>query len=198
MDDIAKKTIGQLGNLGKGLGKVVSDEAKHIVKATRQQAGIEKVAEEKGKQIEQAAVSASDSDVTQVVRNQDTQDFVRDLYGSSTQKKPGTIKEHKKQEDFTKFADEHKDKPPEEIQELYRLRQQLHKETYYDPLVDRSQTHDQSTIEEEQKKQETTQQRMERLQQEDLQKKQKEEEKKQPISVTRSQTNIETKMGASG
>ena len=99
---------------------------------------------------------------------------------------------------YGEFAEKNAEKSPEEIQEMYKVRQELHKESYYDPLVAKSEVHDQSTIEDAQKKQETEQQRMERMQQEDLNKKQEEDKKKQPISVTRAQTNIENKMGSSG
>lgn len=198
MDDFSKKALGQLGNLGKGLGKAVTDETGKIAKATAQQIGIEKVEEEKGKQTEQGQTS-QDTVNASTLRDKQTEDIVKSLYGASSDKKTSD-KDQKKQEEYAKFAEGHKGRSPEKIQELYRDYQRTHKETYYDPLVSRAAVHDKSKIEEEQKKQESAEERIKRMQQEDLQKKKEEEEKKKPISplLKPQTTKVESLRGVSG
>ena len=136
MDDLVKGSIKQLGNFG----KAARDEGREVAKAAAHQVGIERVGEEKGKQLEQGAQT---DEAAKALQSQEDKDFVEKLYAPSQEKKPHTKEEEEKQKAFAEFAEKHAGKSPEEIQEMYKVRQQLHKESYYDPLVAKSEVHDQ-------------------------------------------------------
>lgn len=85
-------------------------------------------------------------------------------------------------------------KPAEQIEaedkaKLESLRQKLHKEVYYDPLIERT-----KKTEEEERPAE----KVEREKMEDLQQTQKKKEKQRPIAVQKAQNVVEANRGVSG
>lgn len=110
-------------------------------------------------------------------------DFVKELYGLGEQPKKET--EHEKS--IKKLAEKNPQKSQEDIQKLAQLRQELHKTTYYQPLVNPQKKEEERPAEkiENEKKKERW----------ELQ--EKEAKKPPPLAVKRAQ-NIEKFRGASG
>lgn len=113
--------------------------------------------------------------------------FLRDLYGSAGQASsadsPGqSVSSVKSSADAKAMADK------EEQKKIIELRNQLHKENYYDPTFNRPQKQEERPAEkvENEKKKEMV----------DLQK--KEDKKPQPLAVVREQNKTEMFRGASG
>lgn len=118
--------------------------------------------------------------------------FLRDIYGSAEQNSSEQVKrgdlqtqQNKKPTEFEKGI---ASKSPEEQKKLIELRQQLHKQTYYEPLVNPPKPKEERPAEkvEKEKKQE-----MQELQQ-------KEAKKPPPLAVVREQNKAEMFRGASG
>jgi len=180
---ILGKTLGQVGTLGKQIGEGVVEEAKKSAKAASQQVGIEKPVEnqaekktgsqEQGKNVKQLPVA-------------DNKDFVRDLYAKTDNKDQSD--KNSVSQTAAKTAKENPDKTPAEIQKMANLRQQLHKEKYYDP-----------TFNPPEQEEEKPQERVERLEEEEKKKRwelQKKEEKKKPIAVTNAERKTEARVGS--
>lgn len=128
--------------------------------------------------------------------------FLKGLYGSA-QPSPEALADKAEQAKKTsanpltnstknkkpsEFQERIADKPPEEQKKLLELRQQLHKQVYYDPTfnpVKKQEERPAEKVENEKKKEMI-----------DLQK--KEEEKPQPLAVVREQNKAEMFRGASG
>ena len=117
--------------------------------------------------------------------------FLRDLYGKKDMSKDGSSDlsassgQGKKP---TEFEAQIKDKPSDEQKKLMELRQQLHKQNYYDPTfnpVKKQEERPAEKVENEKK-----------IEMQDLQK--KEEEKPPPLAVVREQNKTEMFRGAAG
>ncbi len=118
--------------------------------------------------------------------------FLRDLYGKSDMSQDGSLTPNKNanppDRKPTEFQEQIADKSPEEQKELMDLRNQLHREVYYDPTFNPQKKQDERPAEkvENEKKKEMV----------DLQK--KEEKKPPPLAVVREQNKTEMFRGASG
>lgn len=110
-------------------------------------------------------------------------DFVKELYGLNEQPK----KETDSQKSMQKLAEKQPQKSPEELQKIQALRQELHKTTYYQPLVNPQKKQEERPAEKIEN--EKNKERWE-LQE-------KEAKKPPPLAVKRAQ-NIEKFRGASG
>ncbi|MDP2649236.1 MAG: hypothetical protein Q8P10_00170 [bacterium] len=193
-DNLLKKGLGGIGNLGKQLGKGIVEETKKTAKGTVSQVtGIEKAGENAEKKDVQPQIKQEQKDQTQASSGQaEDKDFVKMLYGKSENQqveKPQNPQNPQVQT-AQKIAEENPEKTPEEVQKMVQLRQQLHKESYYDPTFNRPKP-----------KEETVQ---EKLEKEDDEKKMKElevvkkEEKKKPIAVDQAERKTEAFRGVSG
>ncbi|MBI4096469.1 MAG: hypothetical protein HY425_02000 [Candidatus Levybacteria bacterium] len=191
MDDttILGATLGQLG-------QAVKQTAKQVVKIP------EEMAADLGRQVGSVRQNAGENKTPEPKQWQSDEErvkFLKGLYGSSekassTEKKPEvkqtsanplTSVENQKP---SEFQEQIKDKSSEEQKELMQLRQQLHKEVYYDPTFNPIKKQEERPAEkvEQEKKQEMM----------DLQ--EKEEKKPQPLVVTREQNKAEMFRGAAG
>lgn len=167
MDDttILGATLGQLGQTAKKAGQ-------QVVKIPQE------MAQDAGGQVggikEPAASAESSGEPKQWQSDEERVKFLRDLYGSA--------KQNPSEEE--KLAD----KPPDEQKKLLELRNQLHRENYYDPTFNRPQEQEERPAEkvEQEKKQEM----------QDLQ--QKKAEKPPPLAVVRERNKAEMFRGASG
>jgi hypothetical protein len=154
---------------------------------------------------DQAAASAQGSSEPKQGQWQSDEErikFLQDLYGKTDQEKQNPSEEKSKTKQTSanplvkseenkqpsEFQEQIADKSPEEQKELIELRNQLHKEVYYDPLINPVKKQEERPAEkvENEKKQEMM----------DLQK--KEEKKPQPIAVVREQNKAEMFRGAAG
>lgn len=200
-----------LGGVLNQLGQTVKQTAKQVVKLPQELAG------DVGEQIggtrdEKSAASAQGSGEPRDWKSdEDRVKFLKDLYGTSqpspeasVDKSSGKADQNKKTEvsqtsanplvksvenkQLTEFQEQIKDKSPEEQKQLMELRNQLHREVYYDPLVNPSRQQEERPAEkvENEKKQEMM----------DLQ--EKEAKKPQPIAVVREQNKAEQFRGAAG
>ena len=205
-DSILGATLGQLGQTVKQTAKQVVKIPQEMAKdAGGQIGGAKKPAEGTEPKQENKPQSKWSSDEERVK-------FLRDLYGSP-QVSPGSStlevdKEVDKPKEETKkatsanplitteqkpseFEEQIKDESPEEQKKLMELRNQLHKENYYDPTFNPKnppaggEERPAEKVENE-KKQETV----------DLQK--KEEQKPPPLAVVREQNKAEAFRGAAG
>lgn len=181
------------------LGQTVKQAAKQVVKIP------EEMGSDVGGQVGGSAKQNPDENKASENKQQWQSDeervkFLKDLYGSS-EKTPSVEKKPQEQqaqtsanplinaqEEPSEFQEQIKDKSPEEQKELMELRNQLHKEVYYDPTFNPVKKQEERPAEkvEQEKKQEMM----------DLQK--KEEKKPQPLAVTREQNKAEMFRGASG
>ncbi len=84
------------------------------------------------------------------------------------------------------LAQKYTEKSPEEIQKMAALRQQLHKETYYDPTFNAPKPQEERPVE-----------KVEREKQEEQMELQKKEEEK-PVAIDRASKSTETFRGAAG
>lgn len=170
------------GILGSALGQVGN-----IVKATGQQ--IVKDSEEMAKDVKSQIVGKKQEE-SRWQSDEERIKFLKDLYGSAKQnsseqvKKDDSQTQHNKK--LTEFEKKIADKSPEEQKTLLELRQDLHKEVYYDPTFNPPKKQEERPAEkvENEKKQEM----------QDLQK--KEEKKPPPLAVQRAAQKIENIPGA--
>ncbi len=191
MDDttILGATLGQLG-------QTVKQAAKQVVKIP------EEMAADLGGQVGGASQrSGSEEQAKPAEKKQQWQSdeervkFLRDLYGKSDMSQDGGLSSNKIANlnppaggKPTEFEEQIKDKSPEEKKELMELRNQLHKEVYYDPTFNPVKKQEERPAEkvEQEKKQE-----MAELQE-------KEAKKPPPLAVVREQNKAEMFRGASG
>lgn len=122
--------------------------------------------------------------------DQATKDFVKDLYGPSTQQ-PHSVGQAGKGQQQSKFFQKQiaQGKTPEEAQRIEALRKRLHDETYYIPLTRRKPTEVEHKEEEQGKEQE----KMQELQATDEKKK-----NETPLAVRMGSQRAEKYPGASG
>lgn len=180
-DDITKKTLGVVGTLTKQVAKTVGEEAKKTAKAVVSQiGGIEQNKE--GKEGSKIEVEAQGDKLAQ----QANQDLVKDMYAPSQPQKEEA--KNPTQQMAQSITEKNPEKTPEEIQKIVSLRQQMHNETYYDPLVNPPQKEEERPVE-----------KVEREKEEERWKLQeKEKEKPPPLAVQREQNKTEKFRGASG
>ena len=115
--------------------------------------------------------------------------FLKDLYGKSDMSKDGTPDPKKKP---TEFQEHLKDKSPEEQKKLMELRQQLHKENYYDPTFNPAKNPPAGG-------EERPAEKVENEKKEEMVELQKKEDKKpKPLAVVREQNKAEMFRGAAG
>jgi len=105
-------------------------------------------------------------------------------YGEENKSKLNELKDKKPSE----FEDQIKDESPEEKMKLAGLRNQLHKETYYDPLVNPPKKQEERPAE---KVEQEKRQEMQDLQQKDA-------DKPPPLAVVRERNKAEMFRGAAG
>jgi hypothetical protein len=171
-------TLGKLGDLGGKATSVIGDEVKNIAKTVKSQVtGLEEVGTEKSK-THQASEQSVAAQLNQPSREQN-QELVKEIYGIQ---KDGVIPSKEQAEEKSKIS---KTKDEQKLQELRALAQRLHKDTYYDPLVERAKP---------QEEEERAQERVERQEEEEEKKdwlKEQEEKKKAPVAVSRAQRTTE-------
>ena len=191
-----------LGGAFNQLGQAAKQAGKQIVKIPEEMTG--DLGEQLGMNKDQAASAQSSSEPKQGQWQSDEEriKFLQDLYGKTDQGKQNPSEEKSKTKQTSanplvkseeskqpsEFQEQIADKSPEEQKELIELRNQLHKEVYYDPLVNPVKKQEERPAEkvENEKKQEMM----------DLQK--KEDKKPQPIAVVREQNKAEMFRGAAG
>jgi len=135
--------------------------------------------------------------------NEERERFLRDLYGSSEKSSPQQDASRKKQttsanplvkatEKPTEFQEQIADKSPEEQKKLLELRDQLHKDTYYDPTFNRPKSPPAGG-------KERPAEKVENEKKQEMQELQKKEEKKAPpLAVQRERNKAEMFRGPSG
>ena len=118
-------------------------------------------------------------------RSKDTQDIVKSLYAESEKEKD------KSQRVEVQDSNDQSENTPEGLdkkKKLEELRQELHNEVYYDPLVNPPKS----------KEEERPAEKVEREEMEEIQDLQKKEKEKPPPLVQRTQQRVEKFPGASG
>jgi len=192
-----------LGGALNQLGQAAKQAGKQFVKIPGEMT--EDLGEQLGMNKDQAAASAQGSSEPKQGQWQSDEErikFLQDLYGKTDQGKQNPPEEKSKTNQTSanplvkseeskqpsEFQKQIADKSPEEQKKLIELRNQLHKEVYYDPLVNPVKKQEERPAEkiENEKKQEMM----------DLQ--EKEEKKPQPIAVVREQNKAEMFRGAAG
>lgn len=185
------------------LGQTVKQATKQVVKIP------EEMAQDLGGQVGGSAKQNENESKASDNRQEWQSDeerikFLKDLYGRSDMSKDGASDSNKKPEEKqatganllvssgekkpSEFQEQIADKTPEEQKKLMELRNQLHKDVYYDPTFNAPKKQEERPAEkvENEKKQEMM----------ELQK--KEEDKPQPIAVQREQNKAEMFRGAAG
>ncbi len=191
-DNILKNALGQVGSLGKQIGKELTQEGKNAAKQAASQVGFEIKEGEKKEQPAQVQKLPQEQQLPDMSTQgqQENADFVKELY-ARTEKPPfPSASENPSQALAQKKAMENPQKSPQEIQEMVALRQKLQSE-YYQRLTTPTKRPQEAQVE-----QERASDRMERLEMEDAQKKKKQEEKKKPIAVSQAERKTEAPMGS--
>ncbi|MDO8583391.1 MAG: hypothetical protein Q7R51_02580 [bacterium] len=176
-------TLNQLGQAAKQAVKQVVKIPEEMAKDVGGQVGV----------ITEPAASAKSGESKQWPSDDERIKFLKDLYGSRDMSKDGAEEKNPttgsgQAKKPTEFEEQIADKTPEEQKELAQLRQQLHKQVYYDPTFNPVKQQEERPAEkvENEKKKEMM----------DLQ--QKEDKKPQPLAVTREQNKAEQFRGAAG
>ncbi len=140
-----------------------------------------------GKTVAGAVSDTGKAAASQITRrSKDTQDIVKSLYAQSDQDTDQSPIKSSNQN-----AQQSEDNTPEAIdkkKKLEELRQELHNEVYYDPLVNPPKS----------KEEERPAEKVEREEMEEIQDLQKKEKEKPPPLVQRTQQRVEKFPGASG
>ena len=152
MDDLAKKALGVVGTIGKKAGGGLLEEVKKTAKSAGTQVGLENAIEhEKGEQpIAQQAETAPALSGEETA-NSANEDFINSLYAPSAPveqqpvKQEGSNAENPTQKLFERLIEENPGKSQEEIQAMVSDYIQQHKETYFEPLVNRPQQEEENT-----------------------------------------------------
>jgi HD superfamily phosphohydrolase len=190
-----------LGGALNQLGQTVKQAGKQIVKMPEEMTG--DLSEQLGmKKTSDSIDNPAQAKQGQWQSDEERKKFLQDLYGSTDQEKQNPSEEKSKTKQTSanplvkseentqpsEFQQQITKETPEEQKKLIELRNQLHKEVYYDPLVNPVKKQEERPAEkvENEKKQEMM----------DLQK--KEEKKPQPIAVVREQNKAEMFRGAAG
>lgn len=141
-----------------------------------------------GKTVAGAVSDTGKAAASQITRrSKDTQDIVKSLYAQSDQDTDQSPIKSSNQN-----AQQSEDNTPEAIdkkKKLEELRQELHNEVYYDPLVNPPKP---------QREEERPAEKVEREEMEEIQDLQKKEKEKPPPLVQRTQQRVEKFPGASG
>lgn len=168
--------MGEILEKGQGLAGNVKKQVTDTVKAAASQ------------------VAGSTTGTDQVAPGQtpNVDEFVKDLYGIKEQVQPKTPQANSdKQVEMPDSEQAQDPKKIEEQQKLAKLRQDLHRETYYDPLV--------NPPKEKPEEEERAAVKVEKEDEmEKLEEKEKERKKPPPLAVTKSQQRVEKHPGASG
>mgnify|MGYP001618472979 CR=1 FL=1 len=140
-----------------------------------------------GKTVAGAVSDTGKAAASQVTgRSKDTQDIVKSLYAESEKEKD------KSQRVEVQDSNDQSENTPEGLdkkKKLEELRQELHNEVYYDPLVNPPKP---------QREEERPAEKVEREEMEEIQDLQKKEKEKPPPLVQRTQQRVEKLPGASG
>lgn len=178
--------LGQLGDLGKQAGKSFVQSSGDLAKTAAKQIGAAPSPEASAEQLKaKEQVSQQAQQAQEVLRKEQTKDVVASLYAPSEKKpEPKTPLAQTAQH----IAEAHPEKTPEEIQKEAQVAVELHKTTYYDPLVTPPQQPEEKPAE-----------KVEREKMEDLQEKQKknQDRARKDASVEQAQ-NVEKHRGAAG
>lgn len=184
-----------LGGILNQLGQTAKQTVKQVVKLP------EEMAADLGGQIGGAGQNSPEKKTenkSQWQSNEERINFLKGLYGQTeapkvpvdtgTNLNQNSVANSGQNEKPTGFQEQIADKTPEEQKQLIELRNQLHKENYYDPTFNPVKKQDERPAEkvENEKKKEMI----------DLQ--EKEDKKPQPIAVIREQNKAEQFRGAAG
>lgn len=186
MDDatILGGALNQLGQTAKQTVKQVIKIPEEIARDAAGQVGFAKQNYDENK--------ASDNNKKQWQSDEERIKFLKDLYGKSDMSQDGSLTADKQANASDKkpseFQEQIADKSSEEQKKLIELRNQLHKENYYDPLFNRPQKQEERPAEkvEQEKKQEM------------MELEQKDAKKPPPLAVVREQNKAEMFRGAAG
>jgi len=190
MDDsgILGGALGQLGQTAKQTVKQVVKLPEEMAKDAGEQLGVAKSAA--------SAEGSGEPKQQQWQSDEERIKFLKDLYGSRDQV-PSSSPDAKKtsanplvssKDKPSEFQEQIKDESPEEQKKLMELRNQLHKDNYYD-----------QTFNPPKKQEERPAEKVEKEKQEEMQELQKKEEKAPPpLAVVREQNKAEMFRGASG
>lgn len=179
-----------LGAVLNQLGQTAKKTARQVVKIP------EEMAKDVGGQVGSAKQNADENKVSenkpQWKSDEERIKFLKDLYGKSDMSQDGSLSSNKNTNPSdkkpTEFQKQIADKSPEEQKKLMELRQQLHKENYYDPTFNPVKKQEERPVEKIEKEK-----KMEAL---ELEKKEK--NKPPPLAVVREQNKTEMFRGASG
>lgn len=183
-DSIFKNSLGQIGGLGKQLGKSVLDESKKTTKAVSAQVGLEHTERETSQNSEKGDNLKEISGV----KDHSNKEIVNALYAPS-EKNSSIKQENVKVQKAQEIAEENADKTPEEVQKIAALKQQLHRETYFDPTFNSKKAAQEEQVEEQKEEDEEVKKRWE------LQEK-KEKEKEEAAVLQQKQKSVEKRPGA--
>lgn len=180
-------TLDQLGGLAKQTGKSAVQVPGGLAKTAAKQVGIAPSPEATSEQLKAREQSQQQPEANEALRQNQTKEVVASLYAPTpTEKKPEA--KTPLAQTVQHIAENHPEKTPEEIQNEAQAAVDLHKTTYYDPLVTPLQQPEEKPAE-----------KVEREKMEDLQEKQKKDQERanKDASVEQAQ-NVEKHRGASG
>lgn len=180
---MGKVKIGMFEEVLEQGGSIVGQAAKQIAKTPSD------LAKAAASQVAPGAGQGT-GDATDIARDKDTQDFVKDLYGSS-QKSPQNQVTNQPAAQSQNPLNNLSQKSPEDQKKLLDLQKKLHDEVYYQPLVNPPKPQEERPAEKIEREKE--EEKMEQLQ--DDQKKQKDDES---VAAVRAQQRVEKYPGASG
>lgn len=170
-------------------GSVVGQTAKQIIKTPTD------LAKTAGGQInpvqppQENQIDPNKTSVGQNQTNADAKKINEDVVKSLYEKSGNENIDQKTQEHLQKMAEEHPEKTPEELQEIEKLKQELHQTTYYQPLINPQKQEERPAEKIEKEKRQEEEKKMDEL---------KEEEKKEPLAVHQAERKTEIFRGVSG
>lgn len=168
---------GILGGTLNQLGQTVKQAAKQAVK----------VPEELAKDVKGQIVGKK-QEKPQWQSDEERIKFLKDLYGSAKKNSGDSSQDNANDKKPTEFQEQIADKSPEEQKQLLQLRQDLHKQVYYDPTFNRPKQQEDRPAEKVEKEK--------KVEMQELQK--KEDKKPPPLAVVREQNKAEMFRGVSG
>lgn len=183
--DLLGEAIEQGVSIVKQTAKTVADTPAAMAKTAVQQVGGTSSSKDAGeaKDVVKQQKSVSQSD-PQTASDADTKAFVKELYGAVDT----TGTKAKASKTLEKLVEENPNKSPEELQKLEMLRQQLHKQTYYDPTFNSSKSQEEPVTE-----------RLEREEQEEkMEELEKKKKKPKDLALQHAQQSTEKFRGAAG
>ena len=182
--NILSDALGQVGSLGKQAVKQVVKLPKDFVETAAAQAGLEKKSSDTSQ--------GGEAPMPQVIRDKNTENFVKGLYGADSQEQStpqANVPKQNPEDTQQPPSGQNSQKSPEEKAQMENLLQKLHNETYYQPLITRPKK---------QEEVEKPKERVERLEMEELKKDEEKKKKKDQadISLEREKTKTEKRPGA--